>query len=365
MKILTIVGARPQFIKAAMVSRIIAKHHDVVEILVHTGQHYANTLSTIFFKELELPAPKYFLGVGSGTHGVQTGKMLEALDPILLKEKPDVVLVYGDTNSTLAGALSASKLHIPVAHVEAGLRSFNRMMPEEINRILVDHISDYLFAPSETSVKNLMREGIPAQNIHLVGDVMYDAVLHYAQKAQSENNILEELNLRPHTYVLATIHRAENTDSPEILCNIWKSLVALSHEIPIVFPMHPRTRNALGAAGCAGGVLPETFKLIEPVSYLAMLSLEANSKVVITDSGGVQKEAFFLKRPCITLREETEWVELVDLGWNELVSPKLSYTRLLSNIKRLVFVPPVGANIEPYGKGDSAQKIVSILVSDQ
>lgn len=319
MKILTIVGARPQFIKAAAVSRVLRAQFQ--EVLVHTGQHYDDNMSKVFFDELEIPQPDYNLGIGSGGHGVQTGAMLAAIEEVLLKEKPDRVLVYGDTNSTLAGALAATKLHIPVAHVEAGLRSFNRRMPEEINRVLTDHVADLLFCPGVTAVNNLAKEGIRV-GVHDVGDVMYDATLQCAQKARQTSRILSRLRLEPAAYVLATVHRAENTDDPGRLRALMEGLRRVSEKLPVVFPLHPRTAQAFAVAGLGELTRPEgqsnRLRFIDPAGYLDMIALEENAAVIATDSGGVQKEAYFHRVPCVTLRAETEWVELVDSGWNVL-----------------------------------------------
>jgi|Deesub1362A_J573_1020465.scaffolds.fasta_scaffold01134_3 UDP-N-acetylglucosamine 2-epimerase len=352
LKLLDIVGARPQFIKLAPILKAIERHNrerpgrPIQEVLVHTGQHYDYEMSQVFFDELGLKEPDYHLGVGSGSHGYQTGEMLKRIEEVLLKEKPDLVMVYGDTNSTLAGALAAAKLHIPVAHVEAGLRSFNRNMPEEINRVLTDHVSSLLFCPTKTAVENLRREGftnilndgnllpLPSASLHprspapLVlntGDVMYDAVLLYGKLAEQKSQILEKLGLKPKEYALATVHRAENTDEPERLKGIFEGLGRIAQEgLTVVVPLHPRTRNAL----CSLPLTPypstpypstPNFLTIDPVSYLDMLILEKNARVILTDSGGVQKEAFFFRVPCVTLREETEWVETVEAGWNTLV----------------------------------------------
>jgi UDP-GlcNAc3NAcA epimerase len=363
MKIVTVVGARPQFIKAAAVSRAIAEYSkknenkSVKEIIVHTGQHYDENMSNVFFDELEIPTPDYNLGIGSGSHGVQTGRMLEAIEAVLLKEKPDYVLVYGDTNSTLAGALAAVKLHIPVAHVEAGLRSFNRIMPEEINRVLTDHASDILFAPTQTAVDNLHREGISEERINLVGDVMYDAALYYGEKAQKKSNILKKLGLKDKGYILATIHRAENTDNPSRLQAIVEGFCEVSKEIPVVFPVHPRTYNALERNGFLRKARTSLI-MIEPVGYLDMVMLEQNARLIATDSGGVQKEAFFYRVPCVTLRTETEWVELVELGWNFLCPPidTVSVSRgIIKSIKSIGDVSSI------FGDGDAAKSIVYII----
>jgi len=319
MKIVSIVGARPQFIKAALVSRALRACPGVLEVLVHTGQHYDHNLSDLIFYELEIPRADFHLGIGSGLHGAQTGKMLEAVERLLLDQRPECVLVYGDTNSTLAGAVSATKAHISVAHIEAGLRSFNRRMPEEINRILTDHCSDLLLAPSLNAVENLRQEGIPDQRIHLVGDVMYDVVRVHTSKAQAKSTILRDLRLVTGSYVLATVHRAENTDDLKRLRSVFEGLCAVAEEVPLVFPLHPRTRKVLQELDDV--CLPAGFQLIEPVGYLDMLTLEKHARVIATDSGGVQKEAFYHRVPCVTLREETEWVELVQLGWSRLAPP--------------------------------------------
>ena len=313
MKIVTVVGARPQFIKAAVLSREIRKDH--TEVLVHTGQHYDQNMSDIFFEELGIPVPDYNLGIGSGPHGKQTGEMLAAIEEVLLNEKPDWVLVYGDTNSTLAGALAAVKLHISVAHVEAGLRSFNRRMPEETNRVLTDHASDLLLCPTQTAVDNLEKEGITT-GVHLVGDVMYNALM-WAAAQRKEPSILDTLDLEPRKYLLATVHRAENTDDPARLSNILEAFNRAGETL--VWPVHPRTRLKLQEMGWepAGHV-----KLIEPLGYLDMAQLQKHALIILTDSGGIQKEASWLGVPCITLRDETEWVETVKSGWNRLAGTK-------------------------------------------
>ncbi len=324
MKIVTVVGARPQFIKASAVSRAIAavneKRSSIQEVIVHTGQHFDVNMSDIFFHEMGVPPPAYSLGIADLSHAAMTGRMLEGLESVLAEEKPDCVLVYGDTNSTLAGALAAAKMQIPIAHVEAGLRSFNRRMPEEINRVVSDQLSELLFAPTTTAVRNLEQEGISKQRIRLVGDVMYDASLFYARIAQEKSNILQTLGVKPHEYALATVHRAENTDDEQRLEAVCHRLRELSQNLPVVVPLHPRTRGMLERSGFFRLLSDETI-IIEPVGYLDMLLLEKQAKMIVTDSGGVQKEAFFYRIPCITLRNETEWVELVDSDWNRLAAP--------------------------------------------
>ncbi|WP_066377099.1 non-hydrolyzing UDP-N-acetylglucosamine 2-epimerase [Anabaena sp. CA = ATCC 33047] len=360
MKILTIVGARPQFIKAAAVSRRLQSHPGIQEVLVHTGQHYDENMSDVFFQELEIPAPNYHLGVGSDSHGAQTGRMLEAIEKVLLAESPDWVLVYGDTNSTLAGAIAAVKLHIPVAHVEAGLRSFNRQMPEEINRVLTDHAADLLLAPTTAAVENLRHEGITEEKIHLVGDVMYDVAIDYAVKAEQKSLILEHLGLNPQKYILATIHRAENTDDPKRLEAIFTGLAAISQNIPVVLPLHPRTRAALSRAGLWEKA-SQSLQLIEPVGYLDMVMLEKNAQLIATDSGGVQKEAFFYRVPCVTLRAETEWIELVQLGWNRLLPP-LNSSDVANGISdALLNVSGREVSENLYGGGLATAKILQLL----
>lgn len=326
LSIATIIGARPQFIKAAMVSRGIVEHNRqsgfemIKETIIHTGQHYDENMSEIFFRELNIPEPAVNLGIGSGRQGKQTGAMLAAIEKVLVNERPDRVLVYGDTNSTLAGALAAAKLHIPVAHVEAGLRSFNRRMPEEINRVLTDHVSDLLFCPTATAVSNLAGEGI-SKGVYHVGDVMYDAALVFGDIAEKRSTILQQHNLSPGQYALATVHRAENTDDDVRLAGIMEGLAGIGRtQCPVILPLHPRTRQALNRIGYA---IPEKaghrdILIIEPVSFLDMVMLEKNAKLILTDSGGVQKEAYFHGVPCVTLRDETEWVETVEAGWNQL-----------------------------------------------
>ena len=360
-RIVSIVGARPQFIKAAMVTRAIAAHNKTCagvmldERLVHTGQHYDDNMSEVFFQELEIPRPAYNLGIGSSSHGEQTGRMLERIEQVLLAEKPDLVLVYGDTNSTLAGALAAAKLHIPVAHVEAGLRSFARTMPEEINRVLTDHISDLLFCPTPTAVTNLAREGID-RGVHHVGDVMYDSTLFYAQTmAPLEQDILGRLGIAPKSFYLATVHRAENTDSRERLAAIFKAFDEIATEAcPVMVPLHPRTVKYVHQYGLqVGGAV----KIINPASYLEMVALEKNACRILTDSGGVQKEAFFLGVPCVTLRDETEWVETVEAGWNTLAG---SDTHAIVTAAGAP-LPSARTDSGPYGNGHAAARICELL----
>lgn len=348
MKILTVLGARPQFIKAAAFSRAIKKYEGVEEVIVHTGQHYDQNMSDVFFTEMDIPLPKYKLQTGGRTHGAMTGQQLEKIEEILFNEKPDLVLVYGDTNSTLAGALAATKLHIPIAHVEAGLRSFNKKMPEEINRILTDQISDYLFVPSMGAKKNLLREGISEDTIFIVGDIMYDVALYYKEKMQKPV-WFDDLKLKQ--FVLCTIHRAENTDDAIKLSNIFKSLSFSNKDI--ILPLHPRTVNKIREHNIH---IPSNIIIVDPVGYFEMVWLEVHSDLIVTDSGGVQKEAYFHGKYCVTLREETEWIELVDQGLNRLVgsSPNL--------IKAAIEKPfeckfPIGI----YGNGNTANKILDIL----
>ncbi|WP_299238962.1 UDP-N-acetylglucosamine 2-epimerase (non-hydrolyzing) [Sulfurihydrogenibium sp.] len=350
MKILTVVGARPQFIKLAPLSKIL-RENGINEIIVHTGQHYDENMNDLFFKELEIPEPDYNLGIGSGSHGEQTGRMLVEIEKIILKENPDLVIVYGDTNSTLAGALAASKLHVKLAHVEAGLRSFNKRMPEEINRVLTDHVSDILFCPTQTAVENLKNEGI-TNGVYLVGDVMFDALLHFSKISDIKSNILERLNIKPKEYYLATIHRAENTDNYERLKNILTAFSKLDEMV--VFPIHPRTRKMINYYGLDDLLENNNVKVIDPVGYLDMLKLEKNAKAILTDSGGVQKEAFWLKVPCITLRDETEWIETVNLGWNRLVGSNVE--KILEAVRDLKF----GTDVD-FDNDFSAKKMYEII----
>lgn len=348
MRIVTIVGARPQFIKAAPVSAAIRRAHE--EILVHTGQHHDAGMSDVFFAELNLPAPDHNLGVSGGRHGEMVARMLVGIERILLDARPDFVLLYGDTNSTLAGALAAAKLNIRVAHVEAGLRSFDRRMPEEINRVLVDRVSDLLLCPSPTAVANLAVEGI-TRGVHLVGDVMQDALVQGVDRASARQDLLRDLKLRPGGYVLATIHRAENTDDHGRLRAIAEGLSRL--EEPVLLPLHPRTRAAAAAAGV---VFDGAVRVIEPASFLDMLALEQAARVIVTDSGGIQKEAYWLGIPCLTIRTTTEWVETVETGWNRLVgADAVEIVGAVRASTRPAARPPI------YGEIGASERIAAVL----
>ncbi len=376
MKIVTIIGARPQFIKAAVVSRAIANYNrDVTsssllftEVIVHTGQHYDRNMSDVFFEEMNIPSPHYFLDINGLSHGAMTGQMLERIEAVLVEEKPDVVLVYGDTNTTLAGALAAAKLHIAVAHVEAGLRSFNRKMPEEINRVLTDHIASFLFCPTKQSVENLEAEGIinkepvSGNNSHsssiaynpvvcLVGDVMLDAANYYKERARKPQFVL------PEKFILATIHRAENTDNSLRLKSIFDGFEKIGKEIPIILPLHPRTRKTIETLDQKTS---NSIKIIDPVGYLEMIYLLENCLLVMTDSGGLQKEAFFFKKPCITMRDETEWVELVEHGVNSLAGAEAE--KIYDAYKAIIEID-LDFNIELYGDGKAGERIVDFLIS--
>lgn len=350
MKIASIVGARPNFVKLAPVSREIRKNLD--EVIIHTGQHYDYEMDRIFFQELGIPDPDYHLGIGSGTHGRQTGEMLKGIEEILLKESPDIALVFGDTNTTLAGALAASKLHIPVAHVEAGLRSFNKKMPEEINRVLVDHCSDFLFCPTKTAVENLCKESI-VDGVSLIGDVMLDILQECITIAGKSSKILDVLKLQPKEYYLATVHRAENTDDPERLKNIVDAICSIED---VVFPCHPRTKKHLEDLHLWDG-LEKSIQVINPVGYLDMLLLEKNARKILTDSGGVQKEAYMLKVPCITMRDETEWVETVEDGWNLLVGADKN-----SIVEAAFEFKSAKGRRDVFGLGDASQRMIQKIL---
>lgn len=376
MKIATIVGARPQFIKAAAVSRAVSKSNNnsqtsdhIKEIIIHTGQHFDKNMSDIFFEELEIPKPDYLLDIHGLSHGAMTGQMMEKNEDVLLAEKPDTVLVYGDTNSTLAGALAASKLHIPVAHVEAGLRSFNRRMPEEINRVVADHVSTILFCPTETAVNNLKKEGLhnianPINRITSnnpavinVGDVMYDSVLFYSGKAEKDLNILGKLKIQPKGYGLVTIHRAENTEDIERLEQILKGLTEISKDLLLVWPMHPRVKNYIKKLNFT--FKHNRLKVIDPVGYLDIVNLEKNAKTIFTDSGGIQKEAYFFQVPCITLRDETEWIETVESGFNVLTgADERKILDAYYNLPAVEILNPQNF----FGDGHASEKIVGIMV---
>ena len=355
MRIVSVVGARPQFIKAAVVSRAIRGSDGATECLIHTGQHFDSNMSRTFFDELGIPDPDINLGIGGGTHAENTGRMLEALGAVLLRERPDWVLVYGDTDSTLAGAVAGAKLNIPVAHVEAGVRSFNRRMPEEINRILTDHASSLLLTPTETATRNLAAEGIIGDSVRLVGDVMYDAALHYARESEEKSDVLTSLGLSSKAYVLMTLHRPANTDDPATLAAIIGA--AAKSRLPVVWPLHPRTRKCLAEFGLK---LPATVRAVDPVGYLDMVMLEKHASLIATDSGGVQKEAFFHRVPCLTLRDETEWTELVELGVNRLIRSDWALLADLLAGDAPAFTPR--DELTPYGSGNAGAAIAIALM---
>ena len=348
MRVLTVVGARPQFIKAAPVSRILRQHHH--EFLVHTGQHYDDAMSDLFFRQLGIPAPDVNLGIGSGSHGEQTGAMLPAIESVVLEQRPDCLLVYGDTNSTLAGALVGAKLHVPVVHVEAGLRSYDRRMPEEVNRVVADHLSTLLLCPTETAVRNLAKEGL-TKGVAVTGDVMLDAFLQHAKIARESAETVSSLGLSKGGYALVTVHRAENVDDPAVLARVIRGVNESRRRA--VFPVHPRTRKALATADIQPA---ENVRLIDPVGYLEMLVLEEGAGVIVTDSGGVQKEAYFAGRPCVTLRETTEWTETVAAGWNVLVgSNPEEIARAIREFR------PDGARPNLFGDGHASERVVEAL----
>jgi len=345
---MTIVGARPQFIKAAPVSRVLRRQHD--EFLLHTGQHYDDEMSDLFFRQLQIQAPDQNLEVGSGRHGAQTGAMLAGIESVAMDQRPDWLIVYGDTNSTLAAALVGAKLHIPVAHVEAGLRSFDRRMPEEVNRVVADHVATLLLCPTETAVRNLEREGITS-GVSMVGDVMFDAFQQNVQVAQKSSGILADLGLAPNGYHLLTVHRAENVDQPDLLEAILRGVADSGRRV--IFPVHPRTRAVLKSTALT---VPGNVTLIDPVGYLEILVLEENAEAIVTDSGGVQKEAYFAGRPCITLRTTTEWTETVEAGWNVLVGTDSAViARAMREFR------PEGPRPKLFGDGHAAERVVEAL----
>ncbi len=373
MEVLSVVGARPQFVKLGPICRAIAvstRGSRLVHRIIHTGQHYDTGMSDTFFRDLDLPRPDINLGIGSGDHGAQTGRMLAGLEGVFLAHRPDLVVVYGDTNSTLAAGLAAAKLHISVAHVEAGLRSFRKEMPEEVNRVLVDHLSTLLCCPTTTAVHNLTKEGIEqgissdAASVNqpavvLTGDVMKDAVLQNLERAAQRPETLERLGIDDTGYAVATIHRAENTDDVLRLTGIVEALTQLGSELPVVVPLHPRTRKALSEMGIR--MDGHSVRWVEPLSYLDMLWLVSKARLVLTDSGGLQKEAYMLGVPCITLRDETEWVELTDTGWNRLAgaNPK----RILASARALLEAPPSPASESLYGDGHAAERVLESILA--
>lgn len=355
MKILTIIGARPQFIKAVSFSRYLKSSPDIQEIILHTGQHYDNNMNDNFFSELDIPRPDYNLGVGSDTHARQTAKMMIGIEDIALKEKPDFILIYGDTNSTIAGALAGAKIHIPVIHIEAGLRSYDREIPEEINRVVSDSISTILFCPTETAVNNLKKEGI-TNGVYNVGDIMLETYLFYKNKALKNSSILNRLNLKPKEYILCTIHRASNTDNIINLKNIFIGLT--DSKGIVILPIHPRTKKIINQDKSIKKSIGKNINIIEPVGYFDMISLEANAKKIVTDSGGVQKEAYFNKIPCITLRENTEWVETIEQGVNQLVG--VDPGKIKESINNF-YPQEQDYSKQLYGDGKTSEKIIEIL----
>lgn len=343
LKVLSVVGARPQFVKAAAVSRSIAGRDDMTEVLVHTGQHRDPELSDVFFSELRIRKPDHHLNISGGTHGDMTGRMLVAVERVMIEEKPDVVLVYGDTNSTLAGALAAAKLLYPIAHVESGLRSFNKSMPEEINRVVTDHVSELLFCPTEAAVENLRNEGI-VDHVHLVGDVMYDAALYAAGRPDARSDVLKRLGLEKRAYAVATVHRAANTDTREALSRVLDWLGEAAREQIVVMPLHPRTRKAAERFGLSF----EGLRIVAPLGYFDMAALVGGAQAIFTDSGGLQKEAYFHHKRCVTLRDETEWVETIACGWNRL------WTESEYRPQK---------NIDEYGDGRAAERLLDCLAA--
>ena len=375
-KILTVIGARPQIIKASAISRAVLNHPSLInEIIVHTGQHYDKNMSSVFFDELGIPSPKYNLNVGSDKHGIQTAKMIQGIEDIIEKEKPNYLLVYGDTNSTLSGAIAASKVYVPIVHIEAGLRSFNKKMPEEINRILTDHCSTYLFPPTNTSLQNLKKEGFNEKNIppydvdnpfvENCGDVMFDNTLYFSDIADDESSILNDLNLEKNSFVLCTIHRNDNTDNAQNLYNIIYALLLIieKHDLQIVIPLHPRTRNRL--KDIYDSLITKFFNnpkvtIVDPVSFFDMIILEKYSKFIITDSGGVQKEAYFFNKQCIILRKETEWIEIVQAGMAYITGTKIE--NILEKCELILYQKNVSQVHNIFGNGDSANRIIEKLL---
>ena len=378
MKLVTIIGARPQIIKAAALSRAIRNHYAdrIQEVIVHTGQHYNDNMSQVFFDELQIPRPDYNLHVGSASHGVQTARMTEGIEALLIKEQPDFIVLYGDTNSTLAGAVAAAKIHVPIVHIEAGLRSFNKAMPEEINRIVCDHCSTLLFTPTKAGLDNLRHEGFPMDNngpftidnpkVYHYGDIMYDNSLHFANIAEEKTDIIQRLELKDKPFILATIHRDTNTDYPERLSAIFRSIIKLSEECQVALPLHPRTAKLLKTnldenlqkqiSSC------QDIKLIPPVSFLEMIALERHAQLVMTDSGGVQKEAYFFKKPCIILRPETEWVEIVQTG--NAILADADECRILKAWQHFKDNPPT-VFPEIFGDGHAAEFILNVMLQQK
>ena len=378
MKLVTIIGARPQIIKAAALSRAIRNHYSdtIQEIIVHTGQHYDDNMSQVFFDELQIPHPDHNLHVGSASHGVQTARMTEGIESLLIKEQPDYIVLYGDTNSTLAGAVAAAKIHVPIVHIEAGLRSFNKSMPEEINRIVCDHCSTLLFTPTKAGLENLKREGFPMDNegpytidnpkVYHCGDIMYDNSLHFAGIAEEKTDIIQRLELKGKPFVLATIHRDSNTDYPERLSAIFRSIIKLSEECQVVLPLHPRTAKLI-KTNLDEDMQKQIFscpdiKLIPPVSFLEMIALERHARLVMTDSGGVQKEAYFFKKPCIILRPETEWVEIVETG--NAILADADECRIMKAWEHFKDNPPT-VFPEIFGDGHAAEFILNVMLQQK
>jgi UDP-GlcNAc3NAcA epimerase len=356
-KIATIVGARPQFIKSAVVSRAIRNAGCFSEIMIHTGQHYDAKMSECFFEELGIPKPQYNLAVGSGMHGYQTGEMMKGIEPVLMKEKPSIVIVYGDTNTTLAGAIVAAKMHIPVAHIEAGLRSYNKKMPEEINRITTDHISAILFCPTTTAINNLRTEGI-RHGIYKSGDVMYDVAVQYGKRAENYRNIMTAAHIEPSQYIVATIHRSENTDDRSRMEMIMEALNNIGSNMSVVMPLHPRTEKLIRSYG----IDMQHIQTIGPVGFLEMMCLLKNAKIIVTDSGGLQKEGYFHRIPCVTIREQTEWIETIESGWNSLAD-MTSAQGIVGSIINAMNASIERSEIAEYGDGSASEQIVKIITS--